>query len=247
MFAGTHQECHARRCYRDRICSQRQRGRFPPSRCCAEGAARLGTHAAWRRTFASNAGLFCGNGCTLHLLALYQRSESRSPSPPASLSLPPQHQMPISLTRWVRGGEQRLLQGSGPGWGKAALSGAGFSLPTLPGAGLDGQTGRKSLGSEEPLAERKRKESQGTRAGCAQWQPLCRSHPPGSPLRLLTYCLLAACFELTSAGAAPPASRFPRLMGSAPKLSKGQGKGPRGHFGLWAGQVAPGLLLTQKR
>lgn len=192
MFAGTHQECHARRCYRDRICSQRQRGRFPPSRCCAEGAARLGTHAAWRRTFASNAGLLCGNGCTLHLLALYQRSESRFPPPTASLSPPPQHQMPISLARWVRAGDNAYCRVRGQGGEKQLYLEWVFPSPRCQAQGSTGRQGGRAS------ARRSRwQRGRGRKARGPERAVLDGSRCAGAvPRAALSGCLLTACWLL---------------------------------------------------
>lgn len=51
----------------------------------------------------------------------------------------------------------------------------------------------------------------------------CAGAIPGHPRLLLTYCLLAACFELTSARAASP---FPGSRGLLPNSAKGRERCP---------------------
>lgn len=158
VFVWTPQECQARCCYRDHICSQWQHRRFPLSPGHPEGAAHHGTHTAWHRTFASNTGLLCSNSCTLHLLALYWRSESLSPISTVLL-FPPASHVDVSHSAGLK--EAMLIAGFWSRVRKSSFFWSGFSLPTLPGAGLDGWTRRKSPGLEEPWAERRRRESWG--------------------------------------------------------------------------------------
>lgn len=112
-------------------------------------------------------------------------------SPRYSLALPPQHPMPTSLTRLGQWGAM-LIAGFGARVGKSSFIWSGFSLPTLPGAGLNRRTGRKSPSLEELSAERRRRESQGPQPAALGGSWRARASP-GQPSPA-AYLLLAGCF-----------------------------------------------------
>lgn len=146
--------------------------------------------------------------------------------PPPRLALSPSTGHQPYLLSWVEEGNAYCRVQS-QGWEKKrSFIQSGFSLPKLPGTGLDRRTGRKSPSSEEPSAERRR-ESQGPEPAMLGGSRHA-GDGPGSPHLLLTYCLLAAFFELTSTREAPPATCFPPAREVCPRTRQRAGKGAWG-------------------
>lgn len=149
-----------------------------------------------------------------------------SPPCPRSLALTPQHRTPTSLARLGQGG-QRLLQSSGPGWGKAALSRVGFPSPCCQAQGSTGRQGGRAPGQRSCRQRGGRGKARDRSRPCSVAAGVPEP-APGSPHLLLTYCLPAAFFELTSAGEAPPATPLPPARGVCSQTRQRAGKGAQG-------------------